>query len=71
MKNEKNYVDFHIPKIWQILKRFARRFHQAQTTHFGRVREQTHKLLCVCGASHTFLKGPTGAFGNFKIIHSS
>ena len=29
MKNEKNYVDFHIPKIWQILKHFSRAFHQA------------------------------------------
>jgi len=23
MKNEKNYVGFHIPKIWQILKHFS------------------------------------------------
>ena len=27
--NEKNYLDFHIPKIWQILKCFARQFHPA------------------------------------------
>ena len=24
MKNEKNYIGFRIPKIWQILKRFAK-----------------------------------------------
>ena len=29
MKNEKNYVDFLIHKIWQILKDFARSFNQA------------------------------------------
>ena len=29
MKNEKNYMGFRIPKIWQILKRFAGTFHQA------------------------------------------
>ena len=29
MKNEKNYMGFRIPKIWQILKHFARSFHQA------------------------------------------
>ena len=27
MKNEKNYMGFRIPKIWQILKRFAIHFH--------------------------------------------
>ena len=29
LKNEKNYVGFRIPKIWQILKHFAGTFHQA------------------------------------------
>ena len=31
MKDEKgkNYMGFYIPKIWQILKHFARAFHQA------------------------------------------
>ena len=29
MKNEKNFMGFHIPKIWQILGRFAGTFHQA------------------------------------------
>ena len=33
MKNEKNYMRFHIPKIWQ-RKRFARSFHQAQTSYY-------------------------------------
>ena len=28
-KRKKNYMDFHIPKIGQILKRFAGSFHQA------------------------------------------
>ena len=37
MKNEKNYVGFFIPKIWQILKHFAMSFHQALTSYFGRV----------------------------------
>ena len=27
MKNEKNYTSFHIPKVWQILKRFTGAFH--------------------------------------------
>ena len=34
MKNEKNYMGFHIPKVWQILKRSAGAFHQAQTSYF-------------------------------------
>ena len=25
---EKNYMGFYFPKLWQILKRFARSFHQ-------------------------------------------
>jgi hypothetical protein len=29
MKNEKNYMGPHIPKVWQILERFAGTFHQA------------------------------------------
>ena len=28
MKNEKNYVGFPMIKIWQILKDFAKSFHQ-------------------------------------------
>ena len=28
MKNEKNYVGFSIPKVWQILKHFSGTFHQ-------------------------------------------
>ena len=28
-QTKKNYMDFHIPKTWQILKHFARSFHQA------------------------------------------
>ena len=33
------YVDIsrHIPKVWQILKRFVGAFHQAQTSYFRRV----------------------------------
>ena len=34
MKNEKNYMGFHIPKIWQILKHFAMSFNQAKTSYF-------------------------------------
>ena len=30
----KNYAGFHIPKIWQNLKYFARSFHQAYTSYF-------------------------------------
>ena len=30
-------MGFCIPKIWQILKRFARNFHQAQTLKLGGV----------------------------------
>ena len=37
MKNEKNYAGFHIPKIWQILKRFSRALSWAQTSYFWRV----------------------------------
>ena len=38
MKNEKkNYMDFLMIKIWQILKRFTRSFHQAQISYFWRV----------------------------------
>ena len=37
MKNEKNYVGFCIPKIWQILKPFAGTFDQALTSYFWRV----------------------------------
>ena len=37
MKNEKNYMGFLIPKVWQILKPFAGAFHQAQTSYFWRV----------------------------------
>ena len=29
MKNEKNYIGFHIPKVWQILKHLTGTFHQA------------------------------------------
>ena len=36
MKNEKNYMGFHIPKVWQILKRFAGVFRWAQTSYFWR-----------------------------------
>ena len=28
-QNEKNYMDFRNPKIWQILKRFTGTFHQS------------------------------------------
>ena len=35
--NEGNYVGFCIPKIWQILKCFARSFPQAQISYFCRV----------------------------------
>ena len=38
MKKEKNYMGFHIPKVWQILKRFAGAFHWAQTSYFWSVR---------------------------------
>ena len=31
MKNEKKYMGFRIPKVWQILKHFAGTFRQAQT----------------------------------------
>ena len=31
MKNEQNYVGFLMSKVWQILKRFAGTFCQAQT----------------------------------------
>ena len=37
MKNEKNYMGFHIPKVWQILKHFVGAFHWAQTSYFWRV----------------------------------
>ena len=33
-QNEKNYMGFCIPKLWQILKHFARAFRQAQTSYF-------------------------------------
>ena len=44
MKNEKNYMGFHIPKVWQILKRFAVHFHWAQTLKLWGV--IMHKKLC-------------------------
>ena len=31
MKNEKSYMSFHIPKVWQILKHFAGIFRRART----------------------------------------
>ena len=31
MKNEKTYLDFHIPKVWQSFKYFAETFGQATT----------------------------------------
>ena len=34
MKNEKTYMGFRIPKIWQILKPFAGTFHQAKVSFF-------------------------------------
>ena len=34
MRNEKIYLGFHIPKIWQILKRFTQQFHQAYDSYF-------------------------------------
>ena len=37
MKNEKNYVGFRIPKVWQILKRFVGASRWAQTSYFWRV----------------------------------
>ena len=40
MKNEKNHVGFCIPKIWQILKRFAGIFHQAKISFF--LKSQLH-----------------------------
>ena len=39
MKNEKNYMGFHIPKIWQILKWFDIHFHWAQTLKLWGVTE--------------------------------
>ena len=37
MKNEKNYIGFRIPKVWQILKNFEAAFSGAQTSYFRRV----------------------------------
>ena len=37
MKNDKNYLGFRIPKIWQILKRFTGTFRRAQTLKLGGV----------------------------------
>ena len=37
MKNEKNYMGFHIPNVWQILKRFTGTFCRAQTPKLGGV----------------------------------
>ena len=36
-KIKKTYFCFLIPRIWQILKHFAKQFHQAQTSYFWRV----------------------------------
>ena len=33
-EKRKRLHGFHIPKIWQLLKRCARSFHQAQTSYF-------------------------------------
>ena len=38
MKNEKNYMGFRIPKVWQILKHFTGAFHRAQTSYFWRLK---------------------------------
>ena len=37
MKNRKSNFGFHIYEIWQILKRFAETFRQAQTLKLGGV----------------------------------
>ena len=44
MKNEKTYMGFCIPNVWQILKHFMGAFRWAQTSYFWRVyyvRKQT------------------------------
>ena len=47
MKNEKNYMCFHIPKLWQILKRFAGTFRRAQTLKLRGVISQKNILLSI------------------------
>ena len=43
MKNEKNYMGFRIPKVWQILKHFTGIFHWAQTLKlWGVIQEYTY-----------------------------
>ena len=37
MKNEKNYMDFLMIKIWQIFNRFGRSFHQAKTSYYWKM----------------------------------
>ena len=44
MKNEKNQREFPYSKNRQLLKRFARPFHQAYTSYFWRVQQS-----CYCG----------------------
>ena len=45
MKNKKKYLGFHIPKIWQILKRFPWQFHPAYTSYFWRVNNKYSNAL--------------------------
>ena len=44
MKNGKATLGFHIYKTWQIFKRFAGTFRQAQTLKLGGVHTHTHTL---------------------------
>ena len=54
MKIEKATLGFRIYKIWQILKRFAGTFHQAQTLKLGGVArlDPWHHILM--GARHAW-----------------
>ena len=56
MKNEKNYVGFLISKVWQILKRFAGTFYQAQTLKFWGVGRMVAVQTKHIGGAHFSMK---------------
>ena len=46
MQNEKFCLSFLIPKIWQILKRFASSFHQAWASYFLKSDLVSYSYMC-------------------------
>ena len=70
MKNEKNYMGFRIPKVWQILKHFAGTFHWAQTLKlWGVTRKVQRPPNYVLPAGH--LKEVDQSFPNLQLLNQN